>query len=228
MILSLLDGFQDLVSDFHRHAAEVGNKMRALSVTRETAFWGGVSNIQHSAFRCLTCAFLRRLPTKRQKVATVATPVRTHIREILEAMRDTVIELLLFRVRFIICFADTLRDHVWVAFLVAGVLAVGTLHTGRVFQEVSTQSASHDIVELLLDKLVAVHFMYFLLSLTDSSFTIKTQVNGSPIFHLFGCAEISDNLSRAIRSHCLPKLIVRCIRPAGSSANHASIITGFV
>jgi hypothetical protein len=89
-------------------------------------------------------------------------------------MRDAMIELLLLRVGLVVCFADTLCNDVPVAFLVTSVLAVRTLHTSRVFQEVSTQSASHDVVELLLHELVAVHFVHFFLSRTDSALTIQT------------------------------------------------------
>jgi hypothetical protein len=116
----------------------------------------------------------------------MTAPIGPHVRKVLEAMRNTVVELLFLWICFVVCFADTLCNHVSVAFPVASVFAVCALHTGRVFEEVSAQGTSHDVVELLLNEFVAVHFVYLLLSLTNSTFTVKTQVNWSSIFHLLG------------------------------------------
>lgn len=41
----------------------------------------------------------------------MATPVGTHVGEFLETMRNTMVDLLLVRVRFRVGLADTLGDH---------------------------------------------------------------------------------------------------------------------
>lgn len=64
-------------------------------------------------------------------------------------MRYSVIELLLVWICFCVRLADTLGDDFRITFLVTRILAIFTLHPSRVLQEVSTQSAPHDIVELL-------------------------------------------------------------------------------
>ena len=68
----------------------------------------------------------------------MATPIRSDIREVFKAMRDAVVDFLLIRICFVVCFADTLGDDLRVAFGVASVLAISTLHACRVLQEIST------------------------------------------------------------------------------------------
>lgn len=63
----------------------------------------------------------------------MAAPIGPHIGEVLESVRDTMIELLLIRVGFCIRFTDTFGDDLGVAFFVACVFAILALHTGRVF-----------------------------------------------------------------------------------------------
>ena len=84
-------------------------------------------------------------------------------------MWDTVVDLFFIRVRLCVGLADALGDHVSVAFCVARVLAVLALHASRVLEEVSAQSAAHDIVELVLDEFVAEHLVNFLLALADGA-----------------------------------------------------------
>ena len=66
-----------------------------------------------------TCAFPTLFPTDRQHVPAVATPIGAHVVERLEAMRNTMVDLFLIRVRFCIGLADTLCDDTRVALLVA-------------------------------------------------------------------------------------------------------------
>lgn len=64
-------------------------------------------------------------------------------------MRNSVVQLLFVWIRLRIRFANALGDHFRIALLVAGIFAVFALHPGGVFEEFSTQSTSHNVVELL-------------------------------------------------------------------------------
>lgn len=156
----------------------------------------------------------------------MATPVGRNVGECLETMRDTMIDLLLVRVGFIVGLANTLGDDLGVTFPVTGVLAVGTLHTGSVLEEVSAQSAAHDVVELLRDELVALLFVDLFLFLTDGTLSVETNVKRTPVFKLLGWIKESVRSIKIVHKEILPKLIVKWILPTGSSANHESIITG--
>lgn len=70
---------KQLTCGFHRHAAEVGNKMSTVGVA---------SNITLRAFP-------RVLSAKRKHVAAVTAPIRADVSEGLETMRDAMIDLLL-------------------------------------------------------------------------------------------------------------------------------------
>lgn len=126
-----------------------------------------------TAFR----AFPAILLAERQNVAAMTAPICCHIRVRKEPVRNSVVDLLLLRVRLSITLTDALGDDAGIAFGVAGVFAVFALHASRVLQEVTAQSTSHDVVELLLYELVAVHLMHLLLALTNSAFSSKTKVH---------------------------------------------------
>lgn len=97
----------------------------------------------------LTRTFPAVLLPKRQDITAMATPICTHIGEFLEAMRNAVVDLLFVRVRFCIGFAYALRDNAGIAFCVTSVLAILALHACRIFEKISTQRTTHDVVELL-------------------------------------------------------------------------------
>lgn len=115
----------------------------------------------------------------------MTAPIGTHVGEILEPMRNAVIELFFIGVGFGVGLADTFCDNFGVALLMARVFAVLALHAGRVFEEVSTQGAAHDVVELLKHELVAVKFMDVLFALPDCTFSIKPNIKRSSVFCLF-------------------------------------------
>lgn len=96
------------------------------------------------------------------------------------------IELLLVRIGLCIRFTDTFRDDLRVTFFVARVLAILALHAGGILQELSTKGTTHDVVELLKHKFVAVKFMDLFFALADRTFTIETDVERSSVFELFG------------------------------------------
>lgn len=79
----------------------------------------------------------------------MTTPVGTHVRKGLEAMRDLVIDLFLVRVGLGVGLADTLCDDLAVTLFVTGQPTVSTLHTSGVFEKVATERAAHDVVECL-------------------------------------------------------------------------------
>lgn len=114
----------------------------------------------------------------------MAAPICTYVREILETMRYTVIDLLFVWVGLIIRLADAFCDYLGVAFGVAGVFAVLTLHAGRVFEQFSTESTTHDIVELLLDEFVALLFVNLFFLLSYSTLPIKTDVERTALTSL--------------------------------------------
>jgi hypothetical protein len=108
----------------------------------------------------------------------VATPICRNIREVLETVRYTMINLLFVRICLVVGFADALRENFWITIAMTSVFAVFTLHTRAVFEEFAAKRTAHDIVELLRDELVA---------LTNSTLPIKANIEWSTIFHLFGC-----------------------------------------
>lgn len=66
------------------------------------------------------------------------------------------VKLLLIRVGLCVRGTNTFGDDLGVAFLMTSVFAVLALHTSRILQKISAKSASHDIVELLKNKFVAI------------------------------------------------------------------------
>lgn len=68
----------------------------------------------------------------------MATPVGRDVGKGLESVRNAVVDLLLVWVCFVVGLADTLCNNLWEALLVAGVFAVGALHSCSVFEELST------------------------------------------------------------------------------------------
>lgn len=91
------------------------------------------------------------------------------------------VDLLLVGVRLRITLANTLRNDARVALRVAGVLAVLALHPGGVLEELATERAAHNVVELLLDELVAVHLVDVLLALADGSLSPQPEVDGPAV-----------------------------------------------
>jgi hypothetical protein len=100
-------------------------------------------------------------------------------------MRNPVVEFRLIRIGFGVRLCDALGDHFAIALFMARVLAVRALHSSRVLQEISAQSAPHNVIELLLDKLMPVLFMDFLSPLSNGTFPVQTDVEGSSVFALF-------------------------------------------
>ena len=98
------------------------------------------------------------------------------------------IQFLFIGVGLRIRLANTLGYDFCVALFVTRIFAIFTLHTRRILEEVPTKSTTHDVVELLKNKFMAVKFVNFFFALSDSTFTVKTNIKGSPVFDLFRCA----------------------------------------
>lgn len=115
----------------------------------------------------------------------MATPVGRKVGKALETVGNAVIDLLLVGVGLVVGLADTLGDHLRVAFLVTCVLAIRTLHAGSILEEFSTERTAHDVVELLGNELVTLLLVNLLLLLTDGTLTVETDIEGTTILHLF-------------------------------------------
>lgn len=104
----------------------------------------------------LTRALPTVLTAKGKNVATMTTPIGAHIRKYLKPMGYPMVKLLLIRVGLRVRGTDTFGDDLGITFLVTSVFAVLALHTSRVLQKISAKGASHDIVELLKNKFMAI------------------------------------------------------------------------
>lgn len=130
----------------------------------------------------------------------MTAPIGTHIRKGFEPVRDTVVQLFLLRIRLCVRLAYTFGDNFGVAFLVASVLAVLTLHASRVLKEISAKSTTHDIVKLLKHEFVPIQLVDLFFTLTDSPFTVKANVEWSPIFDLLLEAQSQLNPAYGLQS----------------------------
>lgn len=146
----------------------------------------------------LTAAFSTIFLSKRQHITAVATPIRAHIGELLETMRNPMVDLFFIRISLRIGFTDTLCNHATVAFRMAGVLAVLALHTGRVLQKVAAKRASHDIVKLLRHEFVTEHLMDKFFTLANGALAVKADIEWSPVLGLLNKAERQLNLTRRL------------------------------
>jgi hypothetical protein len=97
-------------------------------------------------------------------------------------MRDAMVELRLVWIRLGVGLGNAFSNHLGIALLMASISAIRTLHTGSVLEEIATEGASHDIVELLLHKLVAILLIYILFPLANGSFAAKSKVEGLLVF----------------------------------------------
>lgn len=123
---------------------------------------------------------------KRQKVTTMATPIRGEVGREVEVVRNAVLDDFLI-LNLMVGFADALGNNFAQAFLVARQPAIGALQARSVFEKVWAEGAAHDVVKLLTDKLVTLLFLNFEFLLTNSTLTVKTLVHAPRLLLLFGC-----------------------------------------
>ena len=99
------------------------------------------------------------------------------------------VDLLFVRIGLGIRLADTFRHNFLITALVTCILAVGALHASSVLQEIAAESTSHNVVEHLHRKLVAVLFDDIFLLLPDGAFTAKTDIEAFPLLDVLDEAE---------------------------------------
>jgi hypothetical protein len=126
-----------------------------------------ISMACESTFR----AFLDTLPTQGKKITTMTAPIGAHIREVLPTMGNAMIDLGFIRICFCCRLCDAFCNDFPVASLMTRKFTVGTLHTSSIFEKFSAKCTTHDVVELLLNKLVAILLVDFFLLLTNSTLT---------------------------------------------------------
>lgn len=111
----------------------------------------------------------------------MAAPVGRNVGEAFPAVGNPMVDLFLVRVGLVVRLADTLGNDLGVAFAMASVLAIRTLHARGVFEELSTQSAAHDVVELLGDELVTLLLVNLFLLLAHGTLTVETDVERTTV-----------------------------------------------
>jgi hypothetical protein len=121
------------------------------------------------AFRAFACVFA----SKREHVTAMAAPIGSNVRKRFEAMWNTVVDFL-FVAFPSVGLGYTLGDNFFIALFVASVSTILALISEGVEEKIVTERTEHELVELSLHELVAVHFMHFTLALPDSSLSTKT------------------------------------------------------
>lgn len=71
------------------------------------------------------------------------------------------------------------------------IVAVRTLHSSSIFEEFAAKRATHDVVELLLHKLVTILLNDLFFTLANSTFPAKTYVECLLVMRVFGFSCIS-------------------------------------
>lgn len=112
----------------------------------------------------------------------MATPTGRDVRITLEPMRNTMIDFLLVWIGFVVRFANTFGDDFRVTFLVTRVLAICTLHACSILQEIPTESAAHNVIELLCNEFMSLLLVDLFLLLTNSTLPIETDIKWPSIF----------------------------------------------
>lgn len=131
----------------------------------------------------------------------MAAPVGSHVCKWFEAVGNAVVELRFVRIGLGIRLGDALGDHLLVALFVASVSAVCALHAGSVLEKLAAKRASHNVVKLLLDKLVAILLHNFLLALTNGTLAVETNVKRPTVLDLLGCDTSVQTLANAKRPY---------------------------
>ena len=106
----------------------------------------------------------------------MATPIGAQVGKSFESMRYAMIEFLFVRIGLSIGLAYALGNDFGETVRVTSIFAVFALHARRVFEELATERASHDTIELLSDELVAILFLDLFFALSDGTFSAKAGV----------------------------------------------------
>jgi hypothetical protein len=89
------------------------------------------------------------------------------------------VDLFFVWVGLVVGFADAFGDDLGIAFGVTSVLAISTLYTGRVLEEISAKCTAHDVVELLLDELVSLLLVHHFFLLANGSLAVEANIERS-------------------------------------------------
>lgn len=112
----------------------------------------------------------------------MATPIRRHVCIPRKPVRDTVINLFLV-LAVGIRLADTLGDDFGVTFFMTRIATIFALIPFASEKEFLAQGAHDGLVELLLNKLMPIHFENVALALADSALTVERFVRASSTCH---------------------------------------------
>lgn len=115
----------------------------------------------------------------------MTTPIGTEIRVSFESMWYAMIELFFIWIRLGIGFTDAFRDHLGETVFMASILAILALHTSSIFEKLATEGTTHNAVELLSHKFMAVQFLYFFFPLSHCTLAVKADIKWSPVLALF-------------------------------------------
>lgn len=110
----------------------------------------------------------------------MTAPIGAHVAVRLETVRYAMIEPRFVRITFVIWPTDALGNHGSVALLMAQVLAVRALIAQSVLEQLSAESAAHNVVELLSYKFVTVEFVDVFFALPDRALTHDASVKRLP------------------------------------------------
>ena len=80
----------------------------------------------------------------------------------------------LYNITYRVRLGDTFSDNLLVTFLVAGISTIFTLISQCIEKEVVAERAQHQLIELLLDELVSIHFVNFAFPFSDRTLTTET------------------------------------------------------
>ena len=109
------------------------------------------------------------------------------------------VDLLLVWISLRVALTDTLGDHAGIALSVTCIFAVLTLHSGRVLEEIATERTPHDVVELMLNKFMSIHFVNLFLALANGAFPAEADINRPAVLACFDEAHLKLDLSRRLQ-----------------------------
>lgn len=104
----------------------------------------------------------------------MATPISSHVSVRLKPVRNSVVKFFFVWIYLIASTRNTLGNNIGIALFVTCIFAIHALITPSVLEKIATVSAFHDIVELVLNKLVAMHFVDLFLLLSDCTLSSET------------------------------------------------------
>ena len=149
-----------LVCHFHRHATKVRHKVNTVGMTGNITF----------------TALATRASSQGQHRSTMTAPVGSQIREWLEAVWDTVLQLNLVVCRRTRLGADALGHDLWRTFPVTAVVAIFTLASSCIQEQFTTQRTTDHLVELTRYESVAIDNRHLVAALAHGAMATQSRV----------------------------------------------------